>query len=320
MGSAETATFELSRDLHALLSRIDPASFREELEAEVRAQLASIVARCRALFEMIANARDANMLALREKLTHLLEAFDRAVTNDCAAPRVFWANFQRAIHPEYESLAAWLSSESIAAPHLRPTNHARNVFHVCSALLALTVISVAPAAGWIALPAGLFFVFCWTMELSRRNNPRMNDRLMRFFGPVAHAHERYRVNSATWYSTALMTLSLLAAPPVSAVAVAVLGIGDPTAALVGRRWGRIRLRGNRSLEGSTAFFIAASLAAFLVAHLLMAGSTALHLEVALVAGLSGALVELFSSRLDDNLTIPLGVAAAVSAMLRLIRG
>ena len=45
------ATLEVSSELHALLRKIDPASFRDEIEAEARAQLASIVARVHSLCE-----------------------------------------------------------------------------------------------------------------------------------------------------------------------------------------------------------------------------------------------------------------------------
>jgi dolichol kinase len=156
------------------------------------------------------------------------------------------------------------------------------------------------------------------METARRVSPRANDRLMALFAPVAHAHERNHVNSSTWYATAVMILAVFAAPPVAAIAVGVLGIADPVAALWGRRFGRIRLRAGRSLEGSLGFVVSGSLTAFAVATALLPGTTLAHAIVALVAGLVGALTEVFSTRLDDNLTIPLAVAASVTAALTLL--
>ena len=141
---------------------------------------------------------------------------------------------------------------------------------------------------------------------------------MGMFGALAHAHERHRINSSTWYATALLILSLLTSPAVSAIAVAVLGIGDPVAALIGRRFGRTQLRAGRSLEGTSAFVVSASLTAFLVATALLPGTLGLRAVVAVVAGVSGALAEVFSTRADDNLTIPLAVAASASAVLALL--
>jgi dolichol kinase len=142
---------------------------------------------------------------------------------------------------------------------------------------------------------------------------------MALFGKLAHVHERYRVNSATWYATALMLLSLWSSSAVSAIAVVVLGVGDPVAAMVGRRFGRTRLRAGRSLEGSLGFVGSAFVVAWVVAVLLLPGSLSAHLLIALVAAISGAVAEIFSTRLDDNLTIPLSVAASVTALQALLR-
>jgi dolichol kinase len=180
------------------------------------------------------------------------------------------------------------------------------------------VLALAPSRTFIIIAAAGFFCSCWTLEINRRKNPALNERLMRFFGRVAHAHERYRVNSSTWYATALMLLSLWAAPAVSSIAVAVLGIGDPIAALVGRRFGRIRMRTGRTLEGTLGFVAAGSLAALAVAWAMIPGSMSSRLLVAVVAGVTGAVIEVFSTKVDDNLTIPLAVALSVTGALALM--
>jgi dolichol kinase len=303
------------------LRKVDPATFRDEVEAEARAQLASIVERVGSLCRASAQpglAAGATVDGLSHKLSQLSAALDRAQRIELSPARAFWTAFQREVHPAYESLAAWLRSSSLPAPSLRPTNYARNLFHVGSALVALIVIVLAPAPGYITVAAAAFFASAWTMEIGRRLRPQINERLMALFGPVAHVHERYRVNSATWYATALMLLSLLSTPAVSAIAVAVLGVGDPVAAMVGRRFGRTRLRAGRSLEGSLGFVVSAGLIAFAVASILIPGSLLQHLLIALVAGVSGAVAEVFATRLDDNLLIPLSVAASLTATLALL--
>lgn len=314
------ATLETSSDLHSLLRKIDPSAFREEIEAEARAQLSQIVARVRSLCaDSTSETAGGASEALRQKLTQLMAALERAQQIETASVRAFWAAFQREVHPAYESLAAWLRSSALPAPSFRPTNYARNVFHVGSALVALLVLVLAPWPGCATLLAGGLCGTAWSLEIARRKSPRANDRLMRFFGAVAHAHERHRVNSSTWYLTALLLLSVLVEPAVSAIAVAVLGFGDPAAALIGRRFGRTRLRAGRSLEGSCGFVAAGSLVAFAVASLLLPGTFGVHLLIAVVAGVTGAVVEMFSTSVDDNLTIPLAVAAGVRAALALVQ-
>lgn len=101
--------------------------------------------------------------------------------------------------------------------------------------------------------------------------------------------------------------------PATMASLAVLGVADPVAALVGRRWGRHRLRAGRSLEGTVAFAVSGALVAALA--LLAAGGLS-GMEVALfalLAGVVGAIAELVTTRLDDNLTIPVAVGAALTA-------
>ncbi len=313
------ATLETSSELHTLLRRVDPATFREDIEADARAQLARIVASVRSLRDALQDdAAHGAGDGLQTQLSQLGAALDRAQQHETDSARAFWTAFQREVHPAYEALASWLRSAALPAPSLRPTNYNRNVFHVCSALLALLVISLAPSRGWIIAAAAAIFTPAWILEAARRLSPRTNERLMAFFGSVAHVHERYRVNSSTWYATALMALAIFSEPAVSALAVAVLGIGDPVAALVGRRFGRTQLRAGRSLEGSLGFVAAASVIAFVVASVLLQAPFHMQVIVAIVAALTGAIVEIFSTHVDDNLTIPLAVAASVSAVLAVL--
>lgn len=194
----------------------------------------------------------------------------------------------------------------------RPTNIPRTIFHVASGAVALTFIRVLPSRAWLIAAAAAFAVFAWTCEITRRRSAAINERLMRFFGPVAHAHEWHKVNSATWYATALILMALVVPLRAAEIGVVVLALADPMAGFVGRRFGRRRLASGRSLEGSLAFVATGALAA--LGWMSVAGSfDGSRLAIALVAGVVGAFVELFVSRIDDNLAIPLGTSLAVAA-------
>ena len=65
---------------------------------------------------------------------------------------------------------------------------------------------------------------------------------MGFLGPIAHPHERYVVNSATWYATSLTLLAVAFEPMAQSIGVIVLGLADPAAGIVGRRFGTRKLR------------------------------------------------------------------------------
>ncbi len=302
-------------EIHALLRELDPARWREDTEAAVLERIARVRS---ALDELRSiSSPDDGLARLTERISELeklMVAQASALSARAALTREEWVQFGLRLRPAYESLRQTLHAADIHVPSLRPTNYKRNLVHVSSGFVALAVILAVPSPGWMIALAGVFFGYAWLMELLRRNSQSFNDKLMSFYGPVAHPHEWHRINSATWYCTALLALALTRSPEVCAVAVLVLGVGDPAAALVGRRWGRVRLLNGRSLEGSVTFVAAGSLVAFgaLAAFFPAIGlGTAAALSGA--AAVAGATAELVSRRVDDNLTIP--IAAGLAAWL-----
>lgn len=196
----------------------------------------------------------------------------------------------------------------------RPQNWARSLFHFGAALLALIFVIILPSRAWMLGFCGAFFIYAWTMELARYLSPKFNERIMRFYNRIAHTHEHKEINSATWYVTALMLLALFASKPAMASAVMVLGVADPAAGFIGRRYGKRKLFAGRSLEGSMAFVLVGF--GISLPFLLAFGSWTLTatLGIAALCGLVGAITELFSRRLDDNLTIPAVIGGMVTVV------
>lgn len=189
----------------------------------------------------------------------------------------------------------------------------RSLVHVFSGVLALLMIQHVLTPLSMVWVAAAFFVWAWSMEIGRRRIPAVNAFLMKVLGPIAHAHEAHRVNSATWYVTALLFLAITASPMACSLAVIVLGVGDPAAAFVGRRWGRTRLASGRSLEGSLGFVAFAGLASAITLLVYYPEiGLAETIVLALVAAVAGAIAELVTAGLDDNLVIPLAAAAGAS--------
>ncbi len=198
---------------------------------------------------------------------------------------------------------------------MRPSNIARSAFHIGSAALSLLLLRVVPHRGWLIAIAGSLALWAWSMEIGRRFSPALNARLVKVFSPIAHHHERHQTNSSTWYVTALTVLAIFAPMTAAELGVLVLGLADPAAGEIGRRFGRTRLRAGRSLEGSLSFLVVGTVTSFL--WLTATGWAATPaLWLATLAAASGALAELGSTRrFDDNLAIPLVVAATSTLVL-----
>jgi len=300
-------TGDLASELFALLRETDPARFTETVTERVRERWSRIRASVEALSSEPAAPRSVteSLAALRE----LTQAPEDAESVS------YWVSLRPHLMTTYEGLAGELRRRSVRVPTLRPTNWARIAFHVSSALGALLLLEVFLSKNGTLWATGAFAAYCWTLETGRAISKRWNDRLMRvrFFQLIIHPHEHHHVNSATWYGTALLILALVSPPFASAAALAVLGFGDPAAGLVGRRWGRRPLVGGRTLEGTLAFAVFGSLAAFGVLSLWHgAAAWPLLLAVSAAAGAAGALAEAASVRVDDNLSVPLASAAAAA--------
>ncbi|MCB9680106.1 MAG: hypothetical protein H6733_01420 [Alphaproteobacteria bacterium] len=310
---------DLALQLHGLLKELDPARWRPELEGSLREALTTV----RAGMERLLGALDGHpsFAALSDALTRahaiLTESLPAAGLTPRQARRA-WKAFRTQLLAAYTDLSRSLEAWDVHVPSLRPTNYARNVFHVAWAGVAIAVLWLWPVRSIVLPVIGGFLLAGWTMEISRRRFPAVNDAIMVVLGKVAHPHEWHRVNSATWYTTALFVLAWLDVLTAGLVAVTVLGFGDPAAAIIGRRYGRTQLVNGRSLEGSLAFLVTATLTSSVV---LVAARPALPVLpavlAALVASACGAVAELVSRRVDDNLSVPLSAAAGATFVFSL---
>lgn len=289
---------DLALQLHKVLSEIDTARWRDEMAAVLRPKLSELQRQ----FEKRAHPELAD-----------------ALKTEGVDTRSQWLAFKKRLQPAYIELAKRLKAKSIHVPSIRPTNYARNVLHIGSAFLVVGLLELLDNPTLVLGIAALAAVWAWSTELARRLSPRVNAMVMKVFNPVAHPHEVQRVNSATWYTTALLLLASTQSTLLCVTGVVVLGIGDPIAALVGRRFGKIKLLHGRSLEGTLAFAISATIATFFAFTLFHPSlGLGLALGLAAAASVAGALAELFSLRLDDNFSIPLSAAAGVVLVTTLL--
>lgn len=307
--SAVAVAQPLVHELHATLLALDAARFREAKRAELASRL-------QVLRERLQHAASSHELgdAARARFADIAESL-RAHLPERSEARERWMRLRDELQPRYEALLVALREHAVHAPSLRPTNYVRNVFHVGNAVAVLALLVFLPSK-WLIPLASAFFGLAFFLETSRRVSERWNAVLMKLFGPVAHPYEHYRVNSASWYVGALFVLAWMQRPMVAAIGVGVLGLADPAASIVGRRFGRHKLIHGRTLEGTLTFaFVGALVASAVLLGFGVAPLTAI--VVAVVSGIAGALAELLSRRVDDNFSVPVLTAAAAWGVLGL---
>lgn len=300
----------IADELSDLLEAVDRALADNTSHAALRQRATEVTEQVRAALKAEMEPRAA---ALREALREALETLERAMPAE--AGESAWARFGEQVRPAQEALEAALARMTAAARPPRPMNRARMIMHVGMGTGATALTVLLPSRAWLVGLPLVVAVFAWTTEFLRVRSTRVNELMMTLFGPVAHAHERTRVNSSTWFVTGLLLIAMAFPRPACAAAVMALAVGDTAASLVGRRWGRTRLRSGRSLEGTAAFALVAGLAATLVLRGAFPMGWAQAALLGSIAGVSGALTELYSERLDDNFSIPVTVAAVLTAVL-----
>ncbi len=128
-----------------------------------------------------------------------------------------------------------------------------------------------------------------------------------FVGPLLKEKEMKGPTGCLFYLISCMATILLFDKRVASASIFVLAISDPLSAIVGSKWGRRSLYG-KSVEGTSAFFFSA----LIVLVCFSFGWPGLILT----AGAATA-AELFSSKfVDDNLTIPIVTALALTVLAR----
>ncbi len=144
------------------------------------------------------------------------------------------------------------------------------------------------------------------LDLVRFRVSWVNSRFLRWLAPLLKDDEGHRVTGATYLVVGALFAFLLYGPEVAVPVLLFLSLGDPAAALVGRRMPGPRIFG-KSPGGSAAF---AAVALAVVAVLVGSGANDYHWGL-LVGALVAALVELVPVPPDDNLAIPLVAGASM---------
>ena len=152
---------------------------------------------------------------------------------------------------------------------------------------------------------GVLAGFAVTVELMKWLSPSFGEFFFKMFAFLLRTHERKgAVTGATYYLISAFLCIFFFAKTLAIVCIFFMILGDLAAALVGKMWGRTKLLGKKSLEGSAACFVVCALIALVT----------LNPIIGIIGAFVATLVELLPFPIDDNLTVPL-VSGAVMHFL-----
>ena len=152
-----------------------------------------------------------------------------------------------------------------------------------------------------------------SLETARLHVPSLKQSFARWFAPLLRQEEKSKLMGASYFLAGCLITVLAFPQDIAPLAIIFLSLGDSTATVIGIWKGRTKLWG-KSMEGNGACFVVCLLAGSVVATL--RGEP--PLAVAIVGAIFATIFQALPRWLNDNLTIPLGAAAAMAVAKILI--
>jgi dolichol kinase len=186
----------------------------------------------------------------------------------------------------------------------------RKLIHLCSLSIPVIYYFIPRSSAIIILSIVTFLAV--TLDILRHFSPSIGKLFYMIFGFLLRKHEvdgkKKNLNGATYVFISALVGVIIFPKVLFLTAFPILIISDSTAALIGRKFGRHKFLA-KSMEGTLAFFISASIVVLLTPKL---NGSITEYFIGIMAAAIGAFVENISFGLaDDNLTIPISVGLSM---------
>lgn len=181
---------------------------------------------------------------------------------------------------------------------------ARKTWHMLGVLLMIAIHERVSREMAITLLLLTMLVFV-VPDILRQYSTKLNEIFIGLFQTVIRESEVHKLSGNSYLISGVLLLVLLFPAKIVTLTMFFLAFADPIASCIGIRYGKDKILGQKSLQGTVAAFVVCTLITFIYirSYSLMTENI---LAVSVVAGLIGALSELLPiGKLDDNLTLPL---------------
>ena len=188
----------------------------------------------------------------------------------------------------------------------------RKLYHLFGGLGLLSLYYVLGRRNALIFYGTMVLVIL-AIDITRLRVPAFNQYIQSHFSSFIRKNEANKITGTAPYVLGIGLTLLLYRSDIATAAVCFLAFGDVSATAVGERYGRTKISGEKSLEGTMAFAAAAVLSGVLL------NFAGIHLMYGLI--LAGALVaagvELLPLPVNDNLVIPVASGGAMELISRL---
>ncbi len=187
----------------------------------------------------------------------------------------------------------------------------RKLYHLIGGLGLLSLYYILGRERALVAYAVLFCIVL-AADSVRLNVPAINRFIYTRLPSFIRKNEENKLTGTPAYVAGIGLSLFLFPASIATAAVCFLACGDVAATTFGERFGKTKI-GDKSLEGSIAFVIAAVAAGFLLP---LAGVSVSH-GIIFLGAIAAAGVELLPLGLNDNLVIPLASGGVMLLVSRL---
>jgi dolichol kinase len=190
----------------------------------------------------------------------------------------------------------------------------RKIYHLAGGLCLLSLYFFLGREKALICYAVLFVVVL-TLDITRLTSPTINQFIFARFGSFIRPNEEHKLTGTAPYVLGIGLSLYLYRADIASAAICFLAFGDVAATTIGERYGRTKI-GNKSMEGTIAFVVAAAVAGLLLP---LAGISVIP-GIIMAGAIVAAGVELLPLPLNDNLVIPLVSGGVMSLIARVTLG
>ena len=179
---------------------------------------------------------------------------------------------------------------------------ARKLLHVIGVgfiIFCYNYLSVKESIFFLALA----FITTITVDCLRKRLLFLQDFVINIFGQFMRRQELHQLSGLSWLLLGSLIVVVLFPVEIVTLSLLMLAIGDPICNLVGIKYGKDKLIGHKSFQGTLAGFIACSIVSatyFMFMEIMLDR----WILVSLLSGFIGAFAEAIPIDLDDNFIIP----------------
>jgi dolichol kinase len=190
----------------------------------------------------------------------------------------------------------------------------RKIYHMLGGMLTPTLYLFLERG--LLLPLSAFFmVSVLGFEIVRLSFPAFQAWVRATIPIQFKENEERGLSGQAWMQVGYFLVILLFPRELAILSMCFIALGDPVAALVGKRFGRRRIPGtSKSVEGSLACLAVCLMVGVALGAIILGAP----LVVIFAGVVSATLFELFTFRVDDNFLIPVGSCLTMWGVLFLV--